>query len=81
MVQQEYDDEAALVSYMVEFNQEVETILLILPLLLESRLAMNVSQYFRSSYTIESEGYKRESTLYKALPTGIDNVLVEIGRH
>ena len=30
---------------------------------------------------IESEGYKRECTLDKVLPTGIDNVLVEIDRH
>ena len=56
MVQHEYDDESVTFSYMAEVNQEVAAILPILPLLLEGRLGMNVSQYFRSSYTIGTEG-------------------------
>ena len=43
MVQQEYYDEPVNFSYMAEVNQEVATILPILPLLLEERLGMNVS--------------------------------------
>ena len=55
MVQQVYDDEPINVSYIAEVNQEVADILPILPLLLEERLGMNTSQYFRSSYTIRTE--------------------------
>ena len=51
MVQQEYDNEPVIFSYMAEVNQEVAAILPILPVILEGRLGMNVSQYFRSSYT------------------------------
>ena len=43
---------------MTEVNQEVVAISHILPLLLEGRLGMNVSQYFYSSYTIGIQGNK-----------------------
>jgi len=49
MVQQQYDDEPVTFSYMAEVSQEVAGILLILPLLLEGRLRLTVSRYFRSS--------------------------------
>ena len=52
MVQQEYYDEPVNFSYMAEVNQEVVAILPLLPLLLERRLEMNFSQYFRYYYTI-----------------------------
>ena len=74
MVQQEYDDEPVTLSYMAEVNQEVATILPILLLLLEGRLGMNVSQYFRSSYTIGTEGYKWDNTLDKVVPTGTKTI-------
>ena len=41
---------------------------------------MNISQYFRSSYTIETEGYKWNSTLDKVVPTCIENYLEDIAR-
>ena len=81
MVQQEYDDEPVTFSYMAEVSQEVAAILPILPLLLEGRLGMNVSQYFRSSYTIGTDGYKWDSTLDKVVPTVTDNYLEDIDRH
>ena len=52
MVQQQYDDELVMFSYMAEVSQEVAAILPILQLLLEERLGMNVSRYFRLSYSI-----------------------------
>ena len=81
MVQQKYDDEPVPFSYMTEVNQEVATILPILPLLLEGRLGMHFSQYFRSSYTIDTEDYKWDNTLDKEVPTGIENYLEDIDRH
>ena len=81
MVQHDYDDEPVAFSYMAEVNQEVAAILHILPLILEGRLVINVSQYFPSSYTIGTEGYKLDSTLDKAVPIGIDNYLEKIDRH
>ena len=59
----------------------VAAILPILPLLLEGRLGMNVSQYFHSSYTIGTEGYKWGSSLDKVVPTCIENCLEDIDRY
>ena len=42
---------------------------------------MNVSQYFRSSDTIGTEGYKWDNTLDKVVPTGIENYLEYIDQH
>ena len=42
---------------------------------------MNISQFFRSLYTIVIEGYKWDNTLDKAVPTGINKSLEEIDRH
>ena len=42
---------------------------------------MNVSQYFHSSYTIGTEGYKWGSSLDKVVPTCIENYLEDIDRH
>ena len=42
---------------------------------------MNISQYFRSSYTIGTEGYQWDSTLDRVVSTGIDNYLEENDRH
>ena len=81
MVQQEYDNEPVTFSYMAEVNQEVTTLLHILPLLHEGRLGVNVSQYFRSSYTIGTEGYKWDSTLDKVVPIDMENYLEDIDRH
>ena len=69
MVQQQYDNEPVTFSYMVEISQEVAAILPILPLLLEGRLEMNVSRYFRSFY-IGTERYKWNDALDKVIPTG-----------
>ena len=80
IVQQKYNDELVTFSYMKEVNQKVAAILPIFPLLLEGRLWMNISQYFRSSYTIETEGYKWNSTLDKVVPTCIENYLEDIAR-
>ena len=55
--------------------------LLILPLLLEGRLGMNVLDNFRSSYTLETEGYKWDDALAKIIPTGEGNYLEEIDKH
>ena len=66
---------------MLEVNKEVAAILPILPILLEGRLGMNVSQYFCSSYTIGTEGHKWDSSLDKIVPTGIGNSLVEVNRY
>ena len=81
MVQQEYDDEPVTFSYMVEFKQEVAAILPILLFLLEGRSGINVSQYFHSSYTIGTEGYKWDHTLDKVVPTSKDTYLEDIDRH
>ena len=81
MVQQEYYDEPVNFSYMAEVNQEVAAILPLLPLLLERRLEMNFSQYFRYFYTIGTEGYKWDSTLDKMVPIGMENYLEDIDRH
>ena len=62
-------------------NQQVAAIVPILPLLLEGRVRINVSKYFRSSCTIGTEGYKSDSTLDKIAPTCLDTYLEEIGRH
>ena len=78
VIQQEYDDETVTFLYITEVNQEVLAILPILPLLLEGRLGMNVSQYFRSSYTIGTEGYKWDNTLDKVAPIGIEDIIGEI---
>ena len=53
----------------------------VLTLLLEGRLGMNVSQYFRSSCTIETEGCKGDNALDKVLSRGIDSSLEEIDKH
>ena len=45
MIQQEYDDELVIFSYLAEVNQVVAAILHILPSLLEGSLGMNVSHY------------------------------------
>ena len=58
MIQQEYVDVPVKFSYMTELSQEVAAILPIFPLLLKGRLRMNVSRYFRSSYTIRTKGYQ-----------------------
>ena len=42
---------------------------------------MNVSQYFHSSYTIGTEGYKWGSSLDKVVPTYIENYLEDIDRY
>ena len=81
MVQQEYGDEPVTFSYMTEVNQEVVAILFVLPLLLEGRLGMNIFQYFRSSYTISTEGYKWDNTLDKVVPTGMENYLENIEKN
>ena len=81
MVQQQSDDKSVTLSYMANITQEVAAILPILPLLLEGRLGMKVSRYFRSSYSIGTEGYKWDEKLDKFIPTGIDNYLEEIDRH
>ena len=49
MVQQWYDDALVTFSYMAEVDQEMATILPILPLLLKDRLGMKVTRYFLSS--------------------------------
>ena len=72
MVQQQYDDEPVTFSYMDDVSQEVAAILLLLPLLLEERLGMKVSHYFRSSYSI---WYKWDEELDKVIPTETDNYL------
>ena len=66
---------------MLKVNKEVVAILPILLVLLEGRLGMNVSQYFRSSYTIGTEGHKWDSSLDKIVPTCIDNSLEEVNRY
>ena len=75
MVQQQYDDEPVTFSYMAEVSQEVAGILPILPLLLEGRLGLTVSRYFRSSYSIETEGYTWDEGLGKVIPQGRVTVL------
>ena len=57
VIQQQYDYEPDTFSYMVEVSQKVAGILPILPLILEGRLCLIVSCSFRSSYSIETEGY------------------------
>ena len=81
MVQQEYDDEPVKISYMAEINHKVAAILSIFLLFFEGRLGMNVSQYFRSSYTIGTNEYKWDSILDKVVPIDIDNYLVDIDIH
>ena len=81
MVQQTYDDEPVTFSYMAESSQEVASILPILPLLLEGRLGMNVSQYFRSSCTIGTDGYQWDYDLEKVVPIGDDNQLEDVDKH
>ena len=81
MIQQTYDDEPVTFSYMAESSQEVASILPILPLLLEGRLGMNVSQYFRSSCTIGTDGYQWDDDLGKVVPIGEDNPLEEVDKH
>ena len=81
MIQQEYDNELVIFSYMAEVNQVIAAILHILPLLLEGSLGMNVSHYFCSSYTIGTEGCQWDSTLDKVIHIGIDNSFVEIDRY
>ena len=66
---------------MVEVNQEVAAILPILSLLVEGILGMNVSQYFRPSYTIGTEEYKWDSTLDKIFSTGISTYLEKLDRY
>ena len=66
---------------MAKFSQEVAAILPILPLLLEGRLGITVSRYFRSSYSIGTEGYKWNDELHKVISTRVDNYLKEIDRH
>ena len=66
---------------MAEVSQEVAGILPILPLLLAGRLGLTVSRYFRSSYTIRTEGYACDEELDKVIPTREDNYLDEIDRH
>ena len=56
---------------MAEVDQKLVAILHILPLLFEGRLGINVFQYFCSSYTIGTEGYKWGSTLDKVKKTKI----------
>ena len=56
MVQQQYDDEPLTFFYMTKVSQEVVAILSIRSLLLEGLLDMKVSRYFRSSYSIGTEG-------------------------
>ena len=41
---------------------------------------MNVSRYFRSSYSIGTGGYKWDNELDKVIPTGTENYLEEIDR-
>ena len=81
MIQQQYDDELVKFSCMVEIGQEFIASLPILSLSLERRLGMNVSHYFRSSYTRKTEGYQWGTILYKVVPTGADNYLEEIDRY
>ena len=81
MVQQQYDDEPVTFSYMTEVSQEVADILPILPLLLEGRLGLTVSFYFRPSYSIGTEGYAWDEGLGNVIPTREDNYLEEIDRH
>ena len=81
MVQQQYDDEHITFSYMVEVSQEVTAILSIFHLLLECRLGMKVSRYFRSSYSIGIDEYECDDVLHIVVATGADNYLEEIERH
>jgi len=81
MVQQQSDDKPVTLFYMAKITQELAAILPILPLLLKGRLGMKASRYFRSSYSIGTEGYNWDEELDKFIPTGIDNYLEEIGRH
>ena len=81
MVQQQYNDEPVTFSYIIEVSQEVAAILPILPLLLKGRLGMKVSRYFRSSYSIWTEGYKWDEELDKFIPTGPYDYLEEFDRH
>ena len=66
---------------MAEVSQEVAGILPILPLLLAGKLGLTVSRYFRSSYTIGTEGYACDEELDKVIPTREDNYLDEIDRY
>ena len=81
MVQQQYDDVPVTFFYMTKVSQEVAAILSIRSLLLEGLLDMKVSRYFRSSYSIGTEGYKWDEGLDKVIQTGIDKYLEEIDRH
>ena len=78
MVQQQYDDVPVTFFYMTKVSQEVAAILSIRSLLLEGLLDMKVSRYFRSSYSIGTEGYKWDEGLDKVIQTGIDKYLEEI---
>ena len=67
---------------MAEVSQEeVAGILPILPLLLEGRLELTQSRYFRSSYSIGTEGYAWDEVLDTVIPTREDKYLEEIDRH
>ena len=50
-------------------------------LLLEGRLGMNISQYFRSSCTIGNDDYQWDDDLEKAVPIGDDNQLEDVDKH
>ena len=66
---------------MAEVNQEVAVLLPILPLLLESRLGMTEDNFFRSTHTIDREGYQGDNDLRKVISTGVDNQLEDIDRN
>ena len=66
---------------MAEVNQEVAVLLPILPLLLESRLGMTEDNCFRSTHTIDREGYQGDNDLRKVISTGVDNQLEDIDRN
>ena len=66
---------------MAEVNQEVAVLLPILPLLLESRLGMTEDNFFRSTHTIDREGYQGDNDLRKVISTGVNNQLEDIDRN
>ena len=66
---------------MEEFSPEIAAILPILLLLLEGKLKVDVNMYFRSLYTIGTEGYEWDENLDKVIPTGEENQLDDIDRN
>ena len=58
MIQQKYDNDLVTFFCMIDVSQEVSSLLPILPLLLDHILGMKVDNFFRSTYTIGTEGYQ-----------------------